>query len=162
MILDAEVAAPAVARLARCEKCRHAWPSDTPDRWRCGVIQDDGGVCEGTVRRYVPEAELARLKVIIDRPDPHDFMVAAELEARFQMDKWGTADGFPTAFDSTDDASFAYLVGYLVGKVWATPEDNHSKKLHRITTIAAAAANWHAVVKARVTEHVTTGGPDAE
>ncbi len=100
-------------------------------------------------------AELARLRSIIDRPDPYDFMAASEIEARFQLDKWGTTDGFPTAFDNTDDPAFAYLIGYLTGKVAATPDDNLDKKLHRVTTIAAAAANWHAAIIRRA-----QGGPD--
>ncbi len=101
-------------------------------------------------------AELRRLRSIIDRPDPHDFMAASEIEARFQLDKWGTTDGFPTAFDNTDDPAFAYLIGYLTGKVAATPDDNLDKKLHRVTTIAAAAANWHAAIIRRAQK-----GPDA-
>jgi hypothetical protein len=95
-------------------------------------------------------SELARLRSIIDRPDPHDFMAASEIEARFQLDKWGTTEGFPTAFDNTDDAAFVYLIAYLTGKVAATPDHDLDKKLHRVTTIAAAAANWHAAILERV------------
>jgi hypothetical protein len=96
------------------------------------------------------QREVDRRRSIIDRPDPHDFMVASEIEARFQLDKWGTADGFPTAFDNTDDPAFVYLIVYLVGKVTATDDENLDKKLHRVTTIAAAAANWHAAILKRV------------
>jgi hypothetical protein len=103
-------------------------------------------------RARVAEADAARMRSIIDRPDPHDFMVASEVEARFQIDKWGTGDGFPTAFNGTADHDFVYLIAYLVGKVAATPDGDHAKKLHRITTIAAAAANWHAVRSASPTE----------
>jgi hypothetical protein len=96
-------------------------------------------------------AEVQRLRAILDRPDPHDFITASEVEARYQMVLWGDGDGFPTAFNGTDDSAFVYLLAYLAGKVAATPDDDLDKKLHRITTIAAAAANWHLTVSRRVT-----------
>ena len=90
------------------------------------------------------EAEVARLRAIMDRPDPHDFIVATEIEARFQLDKWGDQDGQPTAFDGTDDADFYRLIQHLATKAMLTTEDEgREKKLHRITTVAAAACNWH-------------------
>lgn len=90
------------------------------------------------------EAEVARLRAIMDRPDPHNFMVAAEIEARFQLDHWGDQDGQPTAFAATSDADFYRLVQHLATKaLLTTDEEGTDKKLHRITTVAAAACNWH-------------------
>lgn len=93
--------------------------------------------------------ERDRLRAILDRPDPEKFIEASVIEARFQMDLWGTTEGFPTAFDGQEDHHFVYLVAYLAGKVAATPDEDREKKLHRITTVAAAAANWHIVASAR-------------
>jgi hypothetical protein len=95
------------------------------------------------------EAEVRRLKAILDHPDPRHFVEASVIEAKFQMQLWGTTEGFPTAFDGQEDHHFVYLIGYLTGKVAATPDSDREKKLHRITTIAAAAANWHIVASAR-------------
>lgn len=70
-------------------------------------------------------------------------MRASEVEARFQLDKWGT-DGEPVAFGGQSDDCFAALIYYLADKALnTTPDEGQDKKLHRITTIAAAAANWH-------------------
>lgn len=95
------------------------------------------------------QVELARLRAIIDRPVPRDFIEASAIEAKFQMDLWGTTEGFPTAFDGQEDHHFVYLIAYLAGKVAATSDEEREKKLHRITTIAAAAANWHIVAGER-------------
>lgn len=110
---------------------------------------DGGGSVIDTDERTALLAEIERLKMILDRPDPHDFMVASEIEARYQMVLWGTGDGFPTAFNGTSDSAFVYLIAYLAGKVAATPDDDVEKKLHRVTTVAAAAANWHLIVSRR-------------
>lgn len=96
------------------------------------------------------EAEVSRLRSIMDRPDPHDFVTATEIEARFQLDRWGDEHGQPTAFDSAADADFYRLIQHLATKAMlTTDEEGLDKRLHRITTVAAAACNWHMSEKAR-------------
>jgi hypothetical protein len=86
----------------------------------------------------------------------HDFVRAVVLEAAHQRERWGTEhDAGKT------DADWFWLIGYLAGKALWNPGDMGDmvaafvgddaagakalleKKLHRIITIAAAAANWH-------------------
>lgn len=85
------------------------------------------------------ETEIERLRAIVDSPDPRNFIAASEAEARFQKMEW-TSDG------GKSDADWFWLIGYLAGKALHNPGGDTEKRLHRITTIAAAAANWHAAV----------------
>jgi hypothetical protein len=96
-------------------------------------------------------AELERQANLLNTPELHDFSKAVVLEAAHQRERW------PTGHDANKtDADWFWLIGYLAGKALHTPiaKDLHSdgpirvteKRLHRIITIAAAAANWHAQV----------------
>ena len=89
--------------------------------------------------RAQDEDEIARLQAIVDSPDARRFLKASELEAKHQQMRW-TGDG------GKADADWFWLIGYLGGKALHNPGGDTEKKLHRITTIAAAAANWHAAV----------------
>jgi hypothetical protein len=89
-------------------------------------------------------AELKRLHKLVNTPEIVDFAKAVQLEAVFQREKWG-ADGD----EGKTDADWFWLIGYLAGKALHNPGDlknPEKKRLHRIITIAAAAANWHAAV----------------
>jgi hypothetical protein len=81
--------------------------------------------------------ENERLRSIVDMPDPIDFVHATEAEARHQRMRW-VGDGGKT------DADWFWLIGYLAGKALHNPGDDEEKRLHRITTVASAACNWHA------------------
>lgn len=88
------------------------------------------------------QAEIRRLKTIIDNPDPQNFMTAAVTEAQYQRtlrdDTWKT------------DADWFWLIGHLAGKAYHRSDvDDRTKLLHRITATAAACANWHAAVTSR-------------
>lgn len=97
--------------------------------------------------------EVERLRAIMDRPDPRDFLAATEIEARFQLDKWGDERGRPTAFGGSSDADFERLIHHLCTKaLYTTPDEGVEKKLHRITTVAAAACNWHMTELARTSD----------
>jgi hypothetical protein len=85
------------------------------------------------------DREIAELKAIVNAPDPSDFLKATETEMRYQRVRWG-AEGDA----GKTDADWFWLIGYLAGKALHNPGNNHEKRLHRITTIAAAAGNWHA------------------
>ena len=85
--------------------------------------------------------ELERLAKIVDQPDPHDFMLATEAEARYQRMRWGE-----NGDAGKNDGDWLWLLGALAAKALHNPDGDLAKKLHRITTIAAAACNWHAAV----------------
>lgn len=107
----------------------------------------------GMVQRYEAEfvaadAERARLAALLNTPEIHDFAAAVMLEAAHQRERWqGGHDQGKT------DADWFWLIGYLAGKALHNPPHPEiaaaDKQLHRIITIAAAAANWHAAVKKR-------------
>lgn len=146
---------------------------DCNDLWR--EAQRDIEALETTLEEVIDERnraedEVARLKEILDSPDAGDFVNATATEARYQLAVWGDKIPVATSFGETGDAAFLGLVDHLAVKVVNTPDENLEKKLHRITTVAAAAANWHQRVKWRASQqksnshvnvHVqTTNGPD--
>ena len=123
--------------------------------------------CELSSRITELEEENARLKAQLNTPLTEDFIEAVKVEAAHQRERWGVDhDGGKT------DADWFWLIGYLAGKALHNPGaeevpktdmprgkhpeidlfldaiDRKKKKvldkqLHRIITIAAAAANWH-------------------
>lgn len=113
------------------------------------------------------EAEVTRLTALLNTPEIHDFAKAVVLEAAHQRERW------PEGHDVLkSDEDWFWLIGYLAGKALHTPirkdfahvqryieqhdtvefglsvSEVRAKQLHRIITIAAAAANWHAHVLA--------------
>jgi hypothetical protein len=89
------------------------------------------------------KAEVEHLSLLLNEPDPTDFIKATEAEIRYQRSRWDVeTDAGKT------DADWFWLIGYLAGK--ALREDAPlEKRLHRITTVAAACANWHAALLGR-------------
>lgn len=100
----------------------------------------DASMAEVTALR----ARVAELEAAINTPELHDFAKAVALEAAHQRKRW------PSGHDAgKTDADWFWLIGYLSGKALHNPPNEmapHDAKLHRIVTIAAAAANWHAAV----------------
>ncbi len=84
-------------------------------------------------------AEVARLNALVNAPELLDFQKAVVLEAAHQRERWSATGDAGKA-----DADWFWLIGYLAGKAMHNPGDDAGKQLHRIITIAAAAANWHA------------------
>lgn len=81
----------------------------------------------------------------INTPELYAFVLAVENEALHQRERWGIeGDGGKT------DADWFWLIGYLAGKALHNPVKEEmgatDARLHRIVTVAAAAANWHAAV----------------
>lgn len=81
----------------------------------------------------------------INTPELYDFVKAVENEALHQRERWAVDhDAGKT------DADWFWLIGYLAGKALHNPlkpdMSEQDAKLHRIVTVAAAAANWHAAV----------------
>lgn len=105
-------------------------------------------------RALAAEERAAQLGALLNTPEIHDFAKAVTLEAAHQRERWKTND------PAKDDADWFWLVGYLAGKALHTPIMKDcaegltfgpptailDKKLHRIITVAAACANWHAYV----------------
>lgn len=87
--------------------------------------------------------EIRRLHRLINSPEIQDFTKAVVLEAAHQRERW--PDGHD-ANKSHED--WFWLIGYLAGKALG-PDQPTEKRLHRIITIAAAAANWHAQTNQR-------------
>lgn len=95
-------------------------------------------------------AEVKRLTALINTPEVVDFAQAVQLEATHQRARWGSDHDAGKA-----DADWLWLLGYLAGKALHNPgpfdppghrAQQRDKKLHRIVTVAAAAANWHAQI----------------
>lgn len=79
--------------------------------------------------------EVSRLQSLINTPHTAEFLMAVQLEAVHQRERWGSEhDAGKT------DADWFWLIGYLAGKAVSKPE----KQLHHIITTAAACLNWHA------------------
>lgn len=86
-------------------------------------------------RALAAEAERDRLAAAINTPHTKEFLVAVEMEAIHQRERWGTEQD--AGKEITD---WYWLIGYLAGKAVLKPE----KRLHHIITTAAACLNWHA------------------
>ena len=90
-------------------------------------------------------AENVRLLELLNTPEIRDFAKAVTLEAGHQRERWGAAhDAGKT------DADWFWLIGYLGSKALLNPGGDREKQLHRIVTVGAAAANWHAQVLAEL------------
>jgi hypothetical protein len=97
------------------------------------------------------KAEAIRLQSLINTPEIIDFAKAVHLEAVHQRERWGSRHDI-----GKTDANWFWLIGYLAGKALHNPdtsglseEEKLEKRLHRVITIAAAAANWHHAMMAR-------------
>lgn len=99
-------------------------------------------------------AEVERLTALLNTPEIVDFAKAVQIEAAHQRERWGSEhDAGKT------DADWFWLIGYLAGKALHNPPTDDGRtpeeaRLHRIITVAAAAANWHA---ATLAQKCTTG-----
>lgn len=92
-------------------------------------------------------AERDELSRLVNTPEVIDFVIAVQLEAAHQRKRW------PSEHDAgKTDADWFWLIGYLAGKALHNPikdpasdeQNARELQLHRIITVAAAAANWHA------------------
>jgi hypothetical protein len=88
--------------------------------------------------------QVEKLRAKLDAPELIDFSAAVVLEAAHQRERWDSDhDAGKT------DADWFWLIGYLAGKALYNPANEMKPldaKLHRVITIAAAAANWHAAL----------------
>lgn len=81
---------------------------------------------------------------ILNHPEIADFARAVVLEAQHQRERWD--DSWKKDFD------WAATAGHLLAKAYINPVKSdmspRDAKLHRIITIAALCANWHAAMAA--------------
>ena len=85
------------------------------------------------------EADVQRLKDLINTPHTADWVESSKLEAAHQVERW-SAD--QDAGKQPED--WFWLLGYLGGKaVAAFRAGNTEKGLHHIVSSSAALLNWH-------------------
>lgn len=88
--------------------------------------------------RLRAEAEVRRLRTLIDTPQTEDWVSAVRLEAAHQIERWGTEDAGKT------DANWFWLVGHLAVQArHAAIAGNITKALHHTISTGAALLNWH-------------------
>jgi len=104
-------------------------------------------------RALEAEAELERIRELLDTPDQDNFLEASVAEAKYQRTRWSDNDKAKT------DSDWFWLVGYLVGKAM---HDVRGKRVHHLTAAAAALANWHAEAVARGETMPTERGNQAD
>lgn len=112
------------------------------ERQRTAALMADWERLRGEL---VETAERHERQRLLNTPEFRSFADAVVLEALHQRERWSTDhDAGKT------DADWHWLLGWLSGKAVHNPvdpgEDPVEKRLHRIITVAAAAANWHAQV----------------
>lgn len=146
--------------------CNCHWSAPAPEApcpWRVCSGPVLGGSCDRCALLLAHVETKARDR-ILNTPEFRSFADAVVLEAQHQRERWGTAhDAGKT------DADWLWLLGYLASKAlhnpigaWATSESSAEKKLHRIITVAAAAANWHAAALGKSNMRPGIEPPDAE
>lgn len=104
---------------------------------------DPGGMVRDNIRLRDENAALAlalaEATKLLNTPEVIHFVRAVQLEAGRQRARWAIEhDAGKT------DADWFWLIGFLAGKALHNPDGDAEKQLHRIVTVAAAAANWHA------------------
>jgi len=102
------------------------------------------------------EAELDRLRALINTPEVDDWFAGVRIEAAHQVERWGVEhDAGKTAFD------WFWLVGYLAQKAAdAQIRGDADKAKHHTISTAAALLNWHAALTGR--SNAMRPGIDAE
>lgn len=88
------------------------------------------------------EAEIERLRALLNAPELHDFAKGVVLEAAHQRERWGASHDVGKAPED-----WFWLLGYLGGKaLHAAKAGDADKALHHCISTAAALANWHAQI----------------
>lgn len=111
------------------------------------AIHNLGGMTDytdGPIKRAISaEAELARVREVINTPELDNFLRAVHVEAIHQVERWGTAHD-----RAKRDSDWFWLVGYLAGKaLHSSVAGNNDKALHHCVSTAAALYNWHCAIK---------------
>jgi predicted nucleic acid-binding Zn-ribbon protein len=142
-------AAHAAALLERCPDCGHAWESEAHAQHgacrecqtseRAAVPSEPAESAVLLHRAVMAEAEVERLRALINSPHIDNFERAVRLEAAHQQERWGADhDEGKTATD------WIFLAAYLCGKAAASfAAGNRVKGMHHIISSAAVLLNWH-------------------
>lgn len=86
------------------------------------------------------DAELARLRALLNTPEVYDFLEGVRLEAAHQQERWGNAHDAGKV-----PADWFWLLGHLSGKALAAAVKGDTEKaLHHCISSAAVLLNWHA------------------
>lgn len=115
----------------------------------CGQIAGCSNVCWGhpkqevferaVERMKIAEAEVARLRALINTPSTADFLAALPLEAAHQVERWGVEHD-----RGKDPSDWFWLLGYLGGKALRSAIDGDvAKAKHHCISSAAVLLNWH-------------------
>jgi hypothetical protein len=88
------------------------------------------------------EAEVDRLKAILNTPELASFSSGVVIEAVHQSEWWGSEHD-----EGKMPSDWFWLVGHLSGKALAAHvAGNTEKALHHTISSAAVLANWHAAI----------------
>lgn len=106
------------------------------------------GVPEGfAVLGFSAEAELERLRGLINSPELEDFGRGVQLEAAHQVERHGAAHD-----EGKGPLDWFWLIGFLAQKAaFAAIAGDMDKARHHCISTAAALANWHRALSGRPT-----------
>lgn len=130
------------------------WPGQwapclTPDQAESEVARFERIAQRNAQERDGAQAEVGRLRSLIDQPHAGEFLEAVRLEAAHQVERWGAWHDA-----GKDHAGWHSLVATLLAKstqaYWAGDGD---KRTHHLVSAAAALLVWH--------RHVTGDRPGA-
>ncbi|WP_208455489.1 hypothetical protein [Burkholderia gladioli] len=104
------------------------------------------------------QAEIDRLRKIINTPQSGNFLRAVSIEAEHQRQRWSSEHD-----SGKTPADWFWLVGYLAGKaLTAANAGNVEKAEHHVITTAAALANWHLAIFGKTDMRPGTEQPEVQ
>lgn len=111
------------------------------DKTHCAAVARVGAaIVAGVVAPLeAKDAEIARLRALLNNPQVKEFFAAVEVEAAHQREKWG--ENHDAGKDLGD---WSLLFQYIMGKqAQAVYDQNWPKYLHHLITLAAICSNAH-------------------
>ena len=112
---------------------------------------------EFVTRALNAEAEVERLRALVNTPELTDFVEGVKREAVHQRERWGSAHDA-----GKEPADWIWLLGHLAGKaLHAQTAGNVDKALHHTISSAAVLANWHAAILGKTDMRPGIVPPDA-
>lgn len=93
------------------------------------------------------QAEVERLRALINTPRTDDFLEAVRLEAAHQQERWGSENDA-----GKEPMDWFWLLGWLSGKAAKSfLEGDSDKGLHHTISSAAVLLNWHRYATGQLT-----------
>jgi hypothetical protein len=125
-----------------CAKCGTLYESEAHQaHGACRTCQTATEPNEATLlhRAVTAEAELERLRAVIDTPHIEQFHDAVRMEAAHQQERWGADHD-----EGKAPAEWFWLLGHLASKALAAlAVGDRVKGLHHVISSAAVLQNWH-------------------